>query len=101
MPLPLSNGQDNEDHDTEYQAEFDRRVYRSQTSAYWAGRFMSLNDRLMNTVSDVPPPGALEEKLVMQANELARYRKAFAILDSFCETIVARKSLKVKPHATN
>ncbi|KIW08376.1 uncharacterized protein PV09_01292 [Verruconis gallopava] len=93
-------------------AESIHRVYTAQSNAYWSGRFVSLNDKLLNDSFDVETRPTHEDdaassassaisapkmvqETVHQTSELKRVEKIFQQLEELCFSDEARRSLLI------
>ena len=76
--------------------EYDGYVRRAEPSAYWTGRFMTLNDRFWNDSEDIPKPGVKGGAQMMQSRDELRAKRVFDYLEKRCVTDSAQKSLWVR-----
>ena len=70
----------------------------AKPTAYWSGRFMSLNDKLLNDVFDSDEPLEDAENFYRKRTdtaELSRARQIFKKLEAECNTRQDLRSLKV------
>lgn len=96
--LPLSSGSTTPpDNTIDLEAqEFDGYIRRAQPSAYWTGRFITLNDRFwMDLSEDTPKPSVRGGAQMMQEREEQRAIRVFDHLEKMCLSESARKSLWV------
>lgn len=71
-------------------------VFEACSTAYWTGRFMSLNDRLMDDAHALPDPRDADGEDKMHQLEVARTKQIFSTLQECCQTASAEASLKVR-----
>lgn len=88
------------DEETDYEAQNqDTFVRQAEPFAYWTGRFISLNDKLMNETTDTPRPSVKGGTQLMQAKEEQRATRILDYLEKTCLTPEARRSLCVSTRA--
>jgi len=81
--------------DNVYDSPIDH-VSDPKSTAYWTGRFMSLNDCLMNDAHALPDPRDVDSEDKMHQLEVARTKQIFFNLQECCQTPGAEASLKVR-----
>lgn len=90
------HGSPDAEADVEVDDEEDFRLVReAQCSAYWTGRYMSLNDKFMNESHDTPKPSVKCGAQIMHNREEQRAKRIMDSLDQDCLTEEARRSLWV------
>lgn len=74
-------------------------IVQSMPTAYWSGRFMSLNDRILNEACDNPRAHKENALGRMLTREEERIKVIFIILEARCKTAAASESLGVSTSA--
>lgn len=75
----------------------DPSIYEAQPSTYWSGRWVSLNDAILNDIDGEVPLPSLEKdnKLMVAYKEVDRAKTVFKALEACCRTRAAKRSLWV------